>query len=182
MRILYIIGKYITFPGAYLRAFWEHMTCLILGLPVENTGYLRADEMCGHVEHFLPKKAFGAYFSATAPGFMGLITGLPLVILGEINLRFTGITFKDSTALFVLYIVLIYIGVSIMCCLHPQFEVAQNLWDITLEKIRSKDKKSAIGGVVMFLPALVTYIGAVLERFSVPILIWVAGIAVVFII
>ena len=182
MRILYIIGKYITFPGAYLRAFWEHITCLMLGLPVENTGYLRADEMCGHVEHFLPKKTFGAYFSATAPGFMGLITGLPLVILGVINLRFTGITFKDSTALFVLYIALIYIGVSIMCCLHPQFEVAQNLWDITLEKIRSKDKKSVIGGAVMFLPALVTYIGAVLERFSVPILIWVAGIAVIFII
>ena len=182
MRYLYVIGKYITFPGAYLRAFWEHMTCLMLGLPVENTSYLRADEMCGHVEHFLPQKGFSAYFGATAPGFMGLITGLPLVILGVFNLRFTGITFADSTALFVLYIALTYIGVSIMCCLYPQFEIAQNLWDITLQKIRSEDKKSVIGGVFMFLPALVTYIGAVLERFSVPVLIWAAGLAVVFII
>lgn len=182
MRILYVIGKYITFPGAYLRAFWEHMTCLLLGLPVENTGYLRADEMCGHIEHFLPKKAWAAYLSATAPGFMGLITGLPLVVLGVLNLRFMGISFADSKVLFVLYIALIYIGASIMCCLHPQFEVAQNLWDITLEKLRSKDKKSVVGGVFMFLPALVTYVGAVLERFSVPVLIWAAGLAVVFII
>ena len=158
------------------------MTCLLLGLPVENTGYLRADEMCGHIEHCLPKKGVAAYISATAPGFMGLITGLPLVVLGVVNLRFMGITFGDSAILFVLYIVIIYLGVSIMCCLHPQFEVAQNLWDITLAKIRSKNKKSVIGGIAMFLPALITYIGAVLERFSVPILIWAAGIAVIFII
>lgn len=182
MRILYVIGKYITFPGAYLRAFWEHMTCLLLGLPVENTGYLRTDEMCGHIEHFLPKKAWAAYLSATAPGFMGLITGLPLVVLGVLNLRFMGISFADSKVLFVLYIALIYIGASVMCCLHPQFEVAQNLWDITLEKLRSKDKKSVVGGVFMFLPALVTYVGAVLERFSVPVLIWAAGLAVAFVI
>ncbi len=182
MRILYVIGKYLTFPGAYLRAFWEHMTCLLLIIPVENTGYLRADEMCGHIEHFLPKKSFRAYFSATAPGFVGLITGLPLVALGILNLKFMGVTFADSTVLFVLYIALIYIGASIMCCLHPQFEVAQNLWDITLDKLRSKNAKSVIVGVVMFLPALFTYIGAVLERFSVPVLIWAAGITVIFVI
>lgn len=182
MRILYVIGKYLTFPGAYLRAFWEHMTCLLLGLPVEHTGHLRADEMCGHIEHILPKKAFAAYISATAPGVMGLISGLPLAVLGIMNLRFMGIAFADSAVLFIVYIVLTYVGVSIMCCLHPQFEVAQNLWDITLGKLRSKDKKSVVGGVFMFLPALFTYIGAVLERFSVPIFVWAAGIAVIFLV
>ena len=61
MRIVYIIGKYLTLPGAFLRAFWEQLTCLLLGIPVENTGYLRADEMCGHIEHILPKKPAAAY-------------------------------------------------------------------------------------------------------------------------
>lgn len=182
MRVLYVIGKIITFPGAFLRAFWEHLTCLLLGLPVEHSGYLRTDEMCGHIEHILPKKAGAAYISATAPGFMGLICGLPMVVMGLINLRIMGITYGDSKLLFVLYIAMVYIGASIMCCLHPQYEVALNLWEITLSKLRSGKGESVVGGVFMFLPSLVAYIGAVLERFSVPVLIWAAGIAAVFLI
>lgn len=181
MRILYVIGKYITFPGAFLRAFWEQVTCLLLGLPVENTGYLRADEMCGHIEHVLPKKASAAYISATAPGVMSLIAGLPLTIFGIINLRVLGVAPADSVLLFVIYILILYAGVSVMCCLHPQFEVAQNLWDITLEKLRSKDTKSKVGGIFMFLPALCTYIGAILERFSVPVIVWAVGITLIFV-
>ena len=182
MRIVYIIGKYITFPGAFLRAFWEHLTCLLLGIPVENTGYLRADEMCGHIEHLLPRKAAGAYIQATAPGVMGLLTGLPMFLLGFANLRFMGAAFSDSAVLFILYIIMIYVGASIMCCLHPQYEVALNLWDITLSKLRSGEAKSVIGGVFMFLPALFVYIGAVLERFSVPVVIWAALLVTSFII
>ena len=181
MRILYVIGKYITFPGAFLRAFWEHLACLLFGLPVEHTGYLRADEMCGHIEHILPQKAAAAYFSATAPGFMGLVTGLPLTVFGIINLRFLGTAPADSVLLFAVYVLILYIGISVMCCLHPQFEVAQNLWDITLEKLRSKQTKSVVGGVFMFLPALFTYVGAVLERFSVPVLIWAVGTVLIFV-
>lgn len=181
MRVLYVIGKYITLPGAFLRAFWEHLTCLLLGLPVENTGYLRADEMCGHIEHLLPKKAVGAYFSATAPGIMGLITGLPLTIFGIINLRILGVAPVDSVQLFIVYILILYVGVSVMCCLHPQFEVAQNLWDITLEKLRADETKSKVGGIFMFLPALFTYVGATLERFSVPVAVWAVGITLIFV-
>ncbi len=182
MRILYVIGKFITFPGAFLRGFWEHLTCLLLGLPVEHSGYLRADEMCGHIEHILPKKAGAALISATAPGIMGLITGLPTAVMGLANLRIMGVEFGDSPVLFILYVLMAYVGVSVMCCLHPQFEVAQNLWDITLDKLRSEDKKSVAGGVFMLLPALWTYIGSVLERFSVPFFLWAAVTAVIFLI
>lgn len=182
MRIIYVIGKYITFPGAFLRGFWEHLTCLLLGLPVEHSGYLRADEMCGHIEHILPKKATAAFVSATAPGIMGVLTGLPTVVMGLANIRVMGVTFADSPVLFVLYILMIYVGVSVMCCLHPQFEVAQNLWDITLDKLRSGNGRSVAGGVFMLIPALWTYIGAVLERFSVPVILWAAGTAAIFLI
>lgn len=182
MRIIYVIGKYITFPGAFLRAFWEHLTCLLLGIPVENTGYLRADEMCGHIEHFLPKKASATYILATAPGVMGLLTGLPMLLLGFVNLRFMGFVFADSAILFILYIAMIYVGASIMCCLHPHYEVALNLWDITLSKLRSGKAKSVVGGVFMLLPSLFVYVGAVLERFSVPVVIWAAFLVTAFLI
>ena len=181
MRILYVIGKYITFPGAFLRAFWEHVTCLLLGLPIEHTGYLRADEMCGHIEHVLPQKASAAYFSATAPGVMSLIAGLPLTVFGIINLRILGVAPADSVLLFVVHVLILYAGVSVMCCLHPQFEVAQNLWDITLDKLREKNAKAKIGGILMFLPALFTYVGATLERFSVPVAVWATGIILIFV-
>ena len=181
MRILYVIGKYITFPGAFIRAFWEQLTCLLLSLPVEHKGYLRANEMCGHIEHILPKKAAAAYISATAPGVMGLISGLPLTVFGFINLRILGFAPADSVWLFILYIVILYVGISIMCCLFPQFEVAQNLWDITLEKLASKEAKAKIGGIFMFLPALFTYVGAILERFSVPVVIWIVGTVIIFV-
>ncbi len=181
MRVLYVIGKYITFPGAFIRAFWEHLTCLLLSLPVEHKGYLRANEMCGHIEHLLPKKAAAAYFAATAPGVMCLIAGLPLTVFGFINLRILGVAPADSVWLFILYILILYTGISIMCCLHPQFEVAQNLWDITLAKLSSKEAKSKVGGIFMFLPALCTYIGAILERFSVPVVIWAVGTVLIFV-
>ena len=61
MRTLYIITRILTFPGAYLRGFWEQLTCRILGLPVEVPGYLRIDEACSHVEHSLAKKGFASY-------------------------------------------------------------------------------------------------------------------------
>ena len=38
MTKLYIIGKILTFPGAYIKGFWEQLTCRILGLPVEVPG------------------------------------------------------------------------------------------------------------------------------------------------
>lgn len=182
MRIIYVIGKYITFPGAFLRAFWEHLTCLLIGIPVESTGYLRADEMCGHIEHFLPRKTAAAYIQATAPGVMGLLTGLSMLLLGFANIRFMGVSFADSAVLFILYIAMIYVGASIMCCLHPQYEVALNLWDITLSKLRSGKAKSVIGGVFMFLPAFFAYVGAVLERFSVPVVVWAAVLTAAFLI
>ena len=182
MRILYVIGKYITFPGAFLRGFWEQLTCLLLGLPVEHSGYLRADEMCGHIEHVLPKKASAAFLFATAPGFMGLLSGLPTVVMGLANLRVMGVTYADSPLLFIIYILMVYVGTSIMCCLHPQFEAAQNLWDITVDKLRSGKGKSVAAGVFMLIPALWTYIGAVLERFSVPVVLWIVGAVAIFLI
>ena len=182
MRIVYVIGKYITFPGAFLRAFWEQLTCLLLGIPVEHSGYLRANEMCGHIEHFLPEKSSAAYVQATAPGVMGLLTGLPMFMLGFVNLRFMGFTFGDSAAMFILYVAMTYVGASIMCCLHPQYEVAVNLWDITLSKFRSGKAKSVISGIFTFLPSLFVYIGAVLERFSVPVLVWAVSVILAFVI
>ena len=55
MTGLYILIRYLTFPGAIMKGFWQQVVCRICKVPVEDNRYLRNDEMCGSVEHeFMP--------------------------------------------------------------------------------------------------------------------------------
>ncbi len=178
MRILYVIIKYLTFPGAFIKGFWEHMTCHLLNLPVENSGYLRADEMCGHVEHPLIKKPGALFLFCTAPGFMNFVTGLPIFIVGLINLRIMGIAPGDSVILFAIYVAMIYIGISLMSNVFPHIEDALNLWDA----FYVSNKAPAISRILAFPFALTAYCGAYIEKFGIPTVILAAATALVFII
>ncbi|MBR2730768.1 MAG: hypothetical protein IKD72_02135 [Clostridia bacterium] len=170
MRILYIITKILTFPGAYLRAFWEHLTCRILKLPVEREGYLHLDETCGHVEHGMASRKFAAYLIETGPGFMNFITGLPLFLCGLIQLRILGVRMNDNTALFFVYIAALYLGASLLCSLFPMVEDALNAHFL----IYQAPGKNPLGMVFAALPHFIALIGAYLEKYGVPFLL-VAG-------
>lgn len=176
MRILYVVFKYLTFAGSFLRGFWEHITCQLLGLLVEDSAYLRANEMCGHVEFIFPKKNSAAYLITLGPGVINFITGLPMLLVGLVNLRLMGISWSDSPLLFVVYIVMTYVGASLMCSLFPSYEAALYLW----ERIRTG---SGIAEKIFLSPACLTaYIGSWLERFGIPQIFWVAAIIVIFVI
>ena len=168
MTALYIASKILTFPGAYIKGFWEQLTCKILGLPVEVPGYLRIDEACGHVEHVLPKKGWAAYLISTGPGFMNFNIGLWIFLAGFLNLRFMGITPSDSLTHFIAYVVMTYVGVSMLCNVFPLVEDAMNLFDL----LYKQKKGNALGRILAFVPAVITYAGAYLERYCVTVLIW----------
>lgn len=178
MKTLYIIGKYITFPGAYLRGFWEQIACRLLGIPVENAKYLRNDEACGHIEHGLAPTHSKAYFVSTLPGFMNMITGWPLFLMGFLNLRYLGITPYDSVPLFVLYVLSLYVGVSLLCC---QFPLREDIM-FYYEKAYVDKEAGIIARIFAFIPTIVTRIGAFLEAYSVPVIFWIIVLAVLFII
>ncbi len=177
MTALYIASKILTFPGAYLRGFWEQLTCKILGLPVETPGYLRIDEACGHVEHGLAQKGFAAYLMATGPGFMNLMTGFPLFLAGFINLCYMGIRPSDSLGLFVFYVLMLYAGVSLLCNIFPLVEDAMNLYDI----VYSQKKMNFVGRLFAFIPTVITYAGAYLEKYAVTVILWIIFIVLSFI-
>ncbi len=177
MTKLYIIFKLLTFPGAYLRGFWEQLTCKLLGLPVETPGYLRIDEACGHVEHALAEKGGAAYLIATGPGFMNLMTGFPIFLMGYVNLAFMGITFRNSPALFIFYAVMMYLGISLLCSLFPLIEDALTLH----EKVFSKGGTNVVAKIFMAIPSLITTAGAYLEKYCIPLIFWVAVIITSFI-
>lgn len=176
MTKLYIASKILTFPGAYLRGFWEQLTCRILGLAVEVPGYLRIDEACGHVEHVMPKKGFASYLIATGPGFMNLMTGLPLFFAGFLNLRYMGITPQDSVGLFVFYILMMYVGISLLCNLFPLYEDAMNLHDL----LYRQKKGNIVGRILAAIPTGITYAGAFLEKNCITVLLWIVGMILAF--
>ena len=35
--VIYFIGKVLTFPGAYIKAFFEHLIARAFSIPVEDT-------------------------------------------------------------------------------------------------------------------------------------------------
>ena len=163
MRTIYIITRIITFFGAYLRGFWEHLTCKILALPVEVPGYLRLDEACSHVEHSLAKKGFSAYLIATGAGFMNFMTGLPIFLAGYMNLKYMGLTAYDDLGYFIFYVVLIYIGLSMLCNIFPSIEDAINLFDVAYKQ----KKMGIIGRIVFAIPSALAYVGAYLEKYCI---------------
>lgn len=177
MRILYIITKILTFPGAWLRGFWEHVTCRLLRLPVERDGYLHLDETCGHVEHAMASKRFAAFLIETGPGFMNFITGLPLFLCGYIQLRIMGVRFSDVSWLFVAYIAALYLGASLLCSLFPMVEDALNAHFL----IYQAPGKHPIGMIFAAIPHFIALAGAYLEKYCVPFLLIAGDLAVSFI-
>ncbi len=170
MTALYIVSKILTFPGAYVKGFWEQLTCKLLGLPVEVPGYLRIDEACGHVEHAFPKKGWAAYLIATGPSFMNFNIGVWMFLAGFMNLYYLGITPNDSIGLFVVYVLVTYLGVSMLCNVFPLVEDAMNLYDL----LYRQKKGNIIGRIFGFIPTVITYAGAYLEKYCITLVLWIA--------
>lgn len=177
MTVLYIASKILTFPGAYVKAFWEHLTCKLLGLPVESEGYIRFDEACGHVEHAFIRKGWPAYLVATGPGFMNFNIGLWFFLAGFFNLRFIEIKPSDSMAIFVVSVVAVYIGISMLCNVFPLVDDAMNLFDL----LYKRKKGNIIGRIFGFIPAVIVYVGAFLEKYCITVIIWAVAMVLAFV-
>ena len=177
MSTFYTITKYLTFPGAFLRAFWEHFMCKILKIPVEDSAYLRAGEMCGHIDHAFASKAFPAYTVAIMPGLLNFFCGMPIMLTGVLNLRVMGITPSDSVVLFILYIVMAYVGISMLCNIFPDVETVMNLWDI----IFTSKKSNIFARILTVIPSALMYAGAYLEKFGITVILWIAASVLLFV-
>ena len=177
MTALYIASKFLTFPGAYIKGFWEQLTCKLLGLPVEVPGYLRIDEACGHVEHAFPKKGWAAYLIATGPAFMNFNIGLWIFLAGFMNLFCMGVTPSDSIVLFIVCVLMTYLGVSMLCNVFPLVEDVMNLYDL----LYRQKKGNIIGRIFAFIPTVITYAGAYLEKYCITVVLWIAAMVFAFV-
>ena len=106
------------------------------------------------------------------PGFMNFNSGLFILLAGFMNLRYMGITVWDSVPLFILYALMVYVGASLLCSAFPLVEDAMNLYDL----LYRQKKGNIIGRIFAFIPTVITYAGAYLEKYCITFVLVAAGV------
>lgn len=172
MSILYLISKIITLPGAYIKAFWEHLTCRILRIPVENTKYMHYDEAFGHIEHEFAEGKAKSFLLCWLPGLVNALFGFVMLFAGYIGIFYLGvgpvnIETGKTAWIFYIYLVMLYLGLALLCNLFPLVEDAVNMWD----KIYGKDGMHIVWKIILFIPSIIIYAGAYIEKFGINIVI-----------
>ncbi len=177
MTWLYVLTKTIFFPGTFLKGFWEHVTCRLVGVDIYAADtYLSRNRMCGHVSTIPSPSALKSFCVCFLPGFMNFFLGFPAFAVGVITLGFLGVDVIDPLTgkfcpLFILYVLLYLFGASCLCSLFPCTEDTNHLRQV----IYGKDSKaSGAGKVFAFLPTCVMTLGAYLEKYSVTFFVTVA--------
>ncbi len=167
MTFLYILIRYLTFPGAYVRAMWEQIVLRCTKTVVEDNRYMRDDEMSGHVEHEFTATAQGSFALCFVPLFMNAIGIMFLLI-------FPAIIRASSLPASILSSVSVWFAFSLFCNSFPLIEDAMNM----MEKVY---KKGNILQKILYTPgAVICYAGAFLERYSITFLAAVIGVLVIF--
>jgi hypothetical protein len=172
MSLVYIIGKMITLPGSYMKTFWEHMMCRILKIPVETTNYLHYDEALGHVEHEFAKTLPRSFLFCWIPGVLNKVFGAIMLFAGSLGIFYLGVGPFDHAAnvnsyIFWAYLVLLYLGISLLCNIFPLVEDALLLWD----KLYGENGAKLVWKILLFIPTACMVAGSYIEHYSINILL-----------
>ncbi|MDR2753478.1 MAG: hypothetical protein LBB50_04130 [Oscillospiraceae bacterium] len=130
MNILYLITKMITYPGAFMKGFWEHCTCRILKIQVTDRRYLSSTKWCGHAAHAPALTPGKAFLLAWLPYFAQRVTGLIFLGASVGPLLVFNLRGQSDTSFFWLYVVFLFLGLSIICNSFPQWEDAKHQWQL----------------------------------------------------
>ena len=177
MTWLYVLTKTVFFPGTFLKAFWEHLTCRALHVEIYAADtYLSRNRLCGHVSMFPAPTARKSFFVCFLPGLLNFLVGFPAFAAGVLTLGFMGVDVIDPLTgkfcpLFILYVLLYLFGASCLCSLFPYTEDALHMRQMHYGK---DSTASAVGKAFAFLPACIMTVGAYLEKFCVTFFVAVA--------
>ena len=171
MNTIYVISKYVTVIGSVLKGFWEHLACRMLSIPVQDARYLQANELCGHVEHDFTKKKAQTFLLCFIPSIMNFIFGWEMVAAGFIGLFWLKV--PSTAPVFIIYIVLLYIGISLLCNTAPLYEDALNNWDLLYGK---ESKTNIVVKILAFIPSVWFIADAWLEKNALNLLAYIIAI------
>ena len=166
MRIVYLIVKYITLPGTFLQAFFEHLTCRVYEVLVEDGRYLRANEMCAHIQHELVRKRSTSFGICFFPFLFNLIAGLMLTAVGAVNVLYLGEFFTSGGSVHILNFLFLWVGVACLTNLFPQTEDA-----LTFKELLYGKGKSNLFVKIIAAPVFaVLYAGSYLQKWGATLL------------
>ncbi len=173
--VIYLIGKLLTFPGAYVKAFFEHVIARAFNIPVEDEKYLRMTDGCGHVEHDAVDGKAKTFFYCLLPGLFTGIIGVPMLYMGFSGLFFLKIpAASDTMLMFIVYCIMFYLGFSLCANQYPLMEDALNLWHVIY---RRDGGANLFVKIILFLPMICIIAGAFLERYALNVLIMAGTVA-----
>lgn len=171
MEKIYVVSKYITFIGAILKGFWEHLYCRILGVPVQDARYLQANELCGHVEHDFTKSRLTTFLVCYLPGLMNRVFGYGMFLGGFLGLFHVEVGAENT--IFWVYAVMLYLGVSLLCNNAPLYEDALYNWDM----LYGKDQKTNIVvKILAFIPSVYFIVSALMEKYAISLLLYIVAV------
>lgn len=157
MTTLYIITRFITCPGAMIRAFIEQLICRTHKTAVEDNRYLRKDELCSHVEHEFMPKAGSAFEICFVPMLIQLVLAFIVAAPASFNLLYLG-SFSFPTGL--LDVACLWVGFSLLVNCFPSIEDAMNMIDKLYHGEANIFQK-----IIFAVGAGICYVGAYLERY-----------------
>ncbi|MBR5618820.1 MAG: hypothetical protein IKW76_03710 [Clostridia bacterium] len=177
MTFLYVLTKTIYFPGTFIKAFWEHVICRLLGVEIFAADtYLSRNRLCGHVSMLPPANAGKRFLLCFLPALLNFSLGFPAFAAGAVTLGFLGVDVVDPMTgkfcpLFILYVLVYLFGASCLCSLFPYVDDVRHLWRT---HYTADSTASGAGKVFAFLPTCLMMIGAYLEKYCVTFFVTVA--------
>ena len=181
MKIVFLITKVVTWPGAFLKGFWEHVACRTLKLRVTDRSYLPADWHCGHARHEPAMSPARAWFLALLPYIPQRILGWLFLGASFAPILLFGLRGKSETQWFWPELVALFLGLSLLCNSFPQWDDAKLLWHVFYSKPDADElevfrpKYAGLAGKIIFAPANAFFMaGAWLERHGIPAFVTLA--------
>ena len=116
MRIIYVIIKTLTLPGAMLHAFFEHMCCRTTKIMIEDERTVRFDEMMSHIEHDLVRRKSASFDICFIPFFFNFVLGNLILMYGSMSIIYFA-RFADIFGW-----ICLYLGIALLTNLFPQIE------------------------------------------------------------
>ena len=188
MKILYLITKLVTYPGAFMKGFWEHRACRRLKLEVHSRQYLLADWHCGHALHDPAATPAKAFLLAFLPYIAQRILGWIFLGASVGPLLIFGLRGGAETAFFWLEAVALFLGLSLLCNSFPSWEDARLQWDLFYGKAAEEEapepqpKRAGLPAKILLAPCNAYFLaGAWAERYGIPAIVAV-GLTVVLLI
>ncbi len=156
MTNLYVVTRVLTFFGALMRAFWEHIACRICGVPIEDVRAFKVSELCGHVEHELIKNKKHCFWVCFLPFILNFIMAVCFLLSGAYRVIYIG-DFKTITSWMFLWL-----GISFAANCVPSFEDVLSF----KENFYNKGTKPIVK--ILLAPFFAVIYGfGILERYSV---------------